>query len=67
MPAAVESQPDRRGVWTATYILLLLFSVGLMVAAAYLRTRALAPTLATDLLNELGIAGFVAFVLALTI
>ena len=67
MPAAVQSQPDRRGVWTATYILLLLFSVGLMVAAAYLRTRALAPTLATDLLNELGIAGFVAFVLALTI
>jgi len=62
MPAVGESQPTRRGTWTATYILLLLISIGLMVLAFFLGTK----TLAADLLNELGIAGFVAFVLALT-
>jgi hypothetical protein len=64
MAAVGESQPGRRGTWTATYVLLLLISVGLMVLASVLgRSK----TLAVDLLNELGIAGFVAFVLALTI
>ena len=63
MPAAGESPSGSRGAWTATYIVLLVVSVGLMVAAFYLGNK----TLATDLLNELGIAGFVAFVLALTI
>jgi hypothetical protein len=64
MPAVGESQPARRGTWTATYILLLLISIGLMVLASFLGST---KTLAADLLNELGIAGFVAFVLALTI
>ncbi len=63
MPAVGKSQPARRGIWTATYILLLLISVGLMVLAFFLGTK----TLGADLLNELGIAGVVAFVLALTI
>jgi len=64
MPAVGHSQPARRGTWTVTYILLLLISVGLMVLAFYLGTKS---SLCADLLNELGIAGFVAFVLALTI
>lgn len=65
MASPGESQPARRGAWTATYLLLLLISVGLMVLASVLRAKNKA--LAADLLNELGIAGFVAFVLALTI
>jgi hypothetical protein len=67
MPAEGESQPARRGTWTATYILLLLISVGLMVLAFFVGAKTLWAALGTDLLNELGIAGFVAFVLALTI
>src|ERR1700733_159837 len=63
MPAVGESRPARRGTWTAMYILLLLISVGLMVSAFSLGTR----IRWADLLNELGIAGFVAFVLALTV
>jgi hypothetical protein len=63
MPALGKSQPARRGTWTVTYILLLLISIGLMVLAFFLGTK----TLAVELLNELGIAGVVAFVLALTI
>ncbi len=65
VPAVGQSQPARRGAWTATYtyVLLLFVSVGLMVVAFFLGTN----TLGADLLNELGIAGCVAFVLALTI
>jgi hypothetical protein len=67
MPAEGESQPARRGTWTATYILLLLISAGLMVVAFFVGHKTLWQAITADLLNELGIAGVVAFVLALTI
>jgi hypothetical protein len=63
MPVVGESQPARSGARTATYILLPLFSLGLIVLAFFLRTK---PFWA-ELSKELGIAGFVAFALALTI
>ncbi len=48
--------------WTLIYILLLAVSVGLLVAGNFVKIE-----LAAHLLNELGIAGVVAFILALTI
>jgi hypothetical protein len=63
VPRGGGPQTEARGYWTLTYVLLLLISIALMAVAYVVGTG----TLWAHLLNELGIAGVVGFVLALTI
>jgi hypothetical protein len=60
----MSDSEERRGInWTVTYFLLLAISVGFLLAGYFVGRQ----TVWTHLLNEFGVAGIVAFVLALTI
>jgi hypothetical protein len=71
-PAADDSRNDsgdsgsgQSTKWTVIYILLLLLSIGSLLAGYFIAPEQ--KSIWAQLLNELGIAGVVAFILALTI